>query len=74
MTDTLLLALVIALSAAAVVCSIRQVRSNGQEILWREIRRDLDRHRIVVLKHCGQIQRQLDRHHRTLKYLTRRLS
>ena len=79
MTDTLLLAPVVAASAAAIVWSILQVRGNwkhraDQEILWREIRRELDRREGALFKHCEQVEHTLDRHHRILKYLARRLS
>ena len=79
MTDTLLLTIVLAASAAVIVWSIRYAgrscgRRGDQQIQWREFRRELDRHETILLKHCADIERRLDRHQRTLKYLARRLS
>jgi hypothetical protein len=79
MTDTLLLALVVAASAAAIVWSVLHVPGNwehrtDQDILWREIRRELDRREGALFKHCIQVEHRLDRHHRILQYLARRLS
>jgi len=75
MTDTLVLAVVIATSAAAIVWSIRYSWERGiRAILSREIRREFDRHETALFKRYAQVQRRLDRHHRILKYLARRLS
>jgi hypothetical protein len=74
MTDTALLAIVIAGSAAVIAWSIWQARGPWQQTLWREIRRDLERHDTATFQHCARLQRRLDRHHRILKYLARRLS
>ncbi len=79
MTDMLILALVVAASAAAIVWSLRYARTNweyraDQQTLWREIRRELNHREAALFKHCTQVQRRLAPHHRTLKYLARRLS
>jgi exonuclease V gamma subunit len=51
-----------------------QGHNKWQQIMWREISRDLDRHHNDVLRRYGRIQRRLDHHDRTLQYLARRLS
>ncbi len=75
MTDMLVLAVVIAASAAAIVWSIRSSWERGAHaILSREIHREFNRHQATLFKRHAQIQRRLDRHHRILQYLARRLS
>ena len=74
MTDLVLIAILITASTASIVFTVWQGRSKWQQIMWRDIGRDLDRHHDEVLRHCRQIQNHLDRHDRTLQYLARRLS
>ncbi len=75
MTDTLVLAVVIATSAAAIAWSILHSWERGaRAILAREIRRAFDRHKVALFKRYAQVQPRLDRHPRTLQYLARRLS
>ncbi len=74
MTDLVFLAILIATATVSVVLTAYHGRGKWQQILWRDISRDLDRHHDEVLRHCRQIQNHLDRHDRTLQYLARRLS
>ena len=75
MSDMLVLAIVIAASAAAIVWNIRSSwERRAHAILDREIRREFNRHQAALFKRHAQIQRRLDRHHRILQYLARRLS
>jgi hypothetical protein len=71
MTDTMLLAILIAGSAAAIAWSIHRT---WQAIIWRAIRRDLERHEAAVFKRCARLERRLYRQQRILRYIARRLS
>jgi cell division protein FtsL len=70
MTDTMLLAILIAGSAAAIAWSIHGTR----QVIWRAIRRDLERHETAVFKRCARLERRLYRQQPILRYIARRLS
>ena len=68
--------------AAVVVCYLawqrwhdhqEWLRKQDQQDLLRQIQRDLLSQQSVILARCTALQRQLDSHHRILRYVSRRL-